>query len=413
MKAEIIKDRPDYELFKQNDIVSFYHLQLPRWLLEDSRYVSLSLEAKFTYTLLFNRFQLSKHNGWINDNGEVFVIYTRKELSEKLNVSEKRISAAMNELKEYMLIWERRCGRGFANQIYLANVKISLADAIKSKSGPLDPPQKAKTELFGNLSDPLDMSTDIETENGDEERDGNVRNDETAGLNNNKPENKTALFAADVDTYVDTYVDKCPISCLFSSKPYVTAGQEPPEQIFKNRQNVRSRTADSDLQEPPNRLSSNIDFSYKELSIYNQSQSESSPFFARARMDGLAGQTDADAIKKLLEQAELYTLEDGDASVMRDAIERLYYMQSIKIGGAVYPNDSIRTNLLRLDSFVVQDAVYKITNNTTTKIRNSSAYVVTVLFNTIMESGSDKLVDPYLNFLRAKPGKDTVWMGGG
>ena len=138
MKASNMNHRPDYELMKQSDIVSFYHLQFPRWLLEDSRYRGMSLEAKFIYMLLFNRFQLSKHNGWINDNGEVFIIYTREELAGKLGVSEKRVTAAMNELKGLGLIWERRCGRGFANQIYLASVKISEKDAINSSGGPMD-----------------------------------------------------------------------------------------------------------------------------------------------------------------------------------------------------------------------------------------------------------------------------------
>ena len=118
MKQEERNDRPDYGLMKQSDVVQFYHLQFPRWLLEDRRYMPLGIEAKFVYMLLFNRFQLSKHNGWINGEGEVYVIYTRRELAEKLGVNEKRVSAAMNELKEYKLIWEKRCGRGFANQIY-------------------------------------------------------------------------------------------------------------------------------------------------------------------------------------------------------------------------------------------------------------------------------------------------------
>ena len=113
MKQEERNDRPDYGLMKQSDVVQFYHLQFPRWLLEDRRYMPLGIEAKFVYMLLFNRFQLSKHNGWI--------------------------------------IWEKRCGRGFANQIYLASVEISETDAMESFGGPLDPlPEETRTaELAG------------------------------------------------------------------------------------------------------------------------------------------------------------------------------------------------------------------------------------------------------------------------
>jgi hypothetical protein len=66
-----------------------------------------------------------------------------------------------------------------------------------------------------------------------------------------------------------------------------------------------------------------------------------------------------------------------------------------------------------LNGFIVQDAVMKITGNVTVKIRNSSAYVVSVLFNTIMESGSDLLVDPYLNSMRAACKSQTAANGGG
>jgi len=58
---------------KQSDVVSFFHLQMPRWLFCDPKYNHLSLEAKVAYTFLLNRFELSKMNGWVNCEGEVFI----------------------------------------------------------------------------------------------------------------------------------------------------------------------------------------------------------------------------------------------------------------------------------------------------------------------------------------------------
>ena len=89
---------------------------------------------------------------------------------------------------------------------------------------------------------------------------------------------------------------------------------------------------------------------------------------------------------------------------MRHAIERLYYTQNLKLGDAVYPNEYIRQNLERLDYHILQDAITKITGNLDRKVKISSAYVVAVLFNSIMESGSDLMVDPYLNFLQQNRG---------
>ncbi len=83
----------------------------------------MSLDAKVAYTFLLNRFQLSRRNGWANDQGEVFIIFPRKELAKELHICEKRVTAAFKALAELDLIWEKRCGRGDTNQIYLAHVQ--------------------------------------------------------------------------------------------------------------------------------------------------------------------------------------------------------------------------------------------------------------------------------------------------
>ena len=64
MKPATLPQRPTFALMKLTDVISFYHLQMPRWLFCDSKYKELSLEAKVAYTFLLNRFQLSRMNGW-------------------------------------------------------------------------------------------------------------------------------------------------------------------------------------------------------------------------------------------------------------------------------------------------------------------------------------------------------------
>ena len=114
MKAAKLNQRPAFALMKQTDIQSVHHLQMPRWLFSDPRYAEMSLDAKVAYTFLLNRFQLSRRNGWVNDNGEVFVIFPRKALARELRICEQRVSAAFRKLAELHLIWEktlrtRRC----------------------------------------------------------------------------------------------------------------------------------------------------------------------------------------------------------------------------------------------------------------------------------------------------------------
>ncbi len=369
MKGQECKERPDFGLMKQSDVVRFYHLQFPRWLVEDRRYMPLGMEAKFVYMLLFNRFQLSKHNGWVNGEGEVFVIYTRRELAEKLNISEKRVSAAMNELRDFMLIWEKRCGRGFANQIYLANVEVSETDAVQSTGGPFDPlPEDARTDEMEVLA--VEKAVD----------------------NGEMAVSKADFPVGNHEEYVDNMdksVDNSENHAGYPAKNDTPNNAEPPERQFRNRQNGGSETVKTAVQEPPNPPPSIIDFREKDLSV-TENQSTSCT-------DGDAG---TKVLRRILVQSGVSFLPEEQAAVMRQAVERLFYSQSLKIGDAVYPGAYIRQNLEKLDYTVLQAAVGKITGNTSRTIRNSSAYVVAVLFNTIMEAGSDLMVDPYLNFLR-------------
>jgi len=75
-------------------------------------------------------------NGWVNDTGEVFIIYTRESLASEVQISYRKVIECMKQLSAVELIWERRCGRGDANQIYLAKVELTDNDAYTYESVP-------------------------------------------------------------------------------------------------------------------------------------------------------------------------------------------------------------------------------------------------------------------------------------
>ena len=93
MKAAKLTEHPSFRLMRQTDVQNVWHMQMPRWLFSDPRYADMSLDAKVTYTFLLNRFQLSRRNGWVNDAGEVFVIFPRKALAKELGPSGIRVNA--------------------------------------------------------------------------------------------------------------------------------------------------------------------------------------------------------------------------------------------------------------------------------------------------------------------------------
>lgn len=333
MRAAKMKERPGFALMRQTDIQSVYHMQMPRWLFSDPRYAEMSLDAKVAYTFLLNRFQLSRRNGWVNEYGEVFVIFPRRELAAELRVCEQRVTAAFRKLTELKLIWEKRCGRGDANQIYLATVQ----------------PEEDTDYGCAPFLDGVDCGP---------------RTADSEGL--------------------DT-----PGGGSYA--------QETPKETPMNHKKGDSRTADSATPEPPESRPSYIYPSHTD-----QSQKEVSPSVAPPGADR---QADEEELEDILDACELHCFAPETAQVFENAVERLFYADSFRVGNATLPQSRVRAKLRLLDGMILQDAERKLTVNLERNVKNSTAYTMSTIFNCIAESESDLLVDPYLNSLRAPPGR--------
>lgn len=90
-----------------------------------------SINAKLLYGLLLNRTMLSQKSGWVSEVGNVYVIYTIKQMADGLNRSEKTVKTALNELENAGLITRVRQGWNRANRIFL-----HLPDGVQLSSPP-------------------------------------------------------------------------------------------------------------------------------------------------------------------------------------------------------------------------------------------------------------------------------------
>lgn len=332
MRAATMKERPSFPLMRQTDVQSIYHMQMPRWLFSDPRYAGMGLEAKVAYTFLLNRFQLSRRNGWVNDLGEVFVIFPRKELARELRICEQKVTAAFRTLKELNLIWEKRCGRGDANQIYLATVE------------PQDDPEYTSAPF-------------VDPDEG-------------------------ASRTADPE--------------VLDGSDFPMSSQEPQDQGGKNRESCASRTANAEVPEPQKARPS-----YKDLSHTYPSHIDVS--LSVPRGNGLA---DEEAeLTGILDACELQCFPSETAQVFENAIERLFYADSFRVGNATLPRSRVGAKLKLLDYTILQTAEAKLHANLDRPVKNSTAYAMATIFNCIAESESDLMVDPYLNGLRQPPGR--------
>ena len=85
---------------------------MPRFILRGE----YSINAKLLYTLLLGRTQLSQKSGWVSEDGDVYVIYTIRQMANDLNRSERTVKAALAELENAGLIIRVRQGWNRANR---------------------------------------------------------------------------------------------------------------------------------------------------------------------------------------------------------------------------------------------------------------------------------------------------------
>ena len=105
--------------------------QMPKFLFNDE-FKKLSNDARVLYSLLRDRHQLSIKNNWVNDNNEVYLIYTRTEMEKMLGLSDKTVLKAVKQLTEHGLIEEVRQGINKPNLIYLSHQTIDTSGVVKS-----------------------------------------------------------------------------------------------------------------------------------------------------------------------------------------------------------------------------------------------------------------------------------------
>lgn len=125
-----------YAYITIEESLSINYYKIPKQLFSDE-FKNISTDAKIIYGLMLERTGLSKKNGWINDSGFVYIIYTVEELEKDLNCSNKSVTKYINELKEIGLIEVVRRGLGNPNIIYvksLINVHFKKCKNYTSRS---------------------------------------------------------------------------------------------------------------------------------------------------------------------------------------------------------------------------------------------------------------------------------------
>ena len=114
----------NYYYGSQADQFSF--IRIPKVMLTEDTFSSLSIPAKVLYGVLLDRMTLSQKNGWFDEENRVYIIYQIGEIQEDLGFSKKKAIDLLSELQEFGLLEKKRRGHGLPNILYLKSFMIGL-----------------------------------------------------------------------------------------------------------------------------------------------------------------------------------------------------------------------------------------------------------------------------------------------
>ena len=117
----------DYFYGQSGELFSYF--RIPKALFQDHRFRQLSTDARTLYGILLDRMSLSVKNGWLDEQGRVYIIYTVREVQESICCAEHKAVKLFRELEDIDLIERKRRGLGRPSLIYVKDFSSGLPKA--------------------------------------------------------------------------------------------------------------------------------------------------------------------------------------------------------------------------------------------------------------------------------------------
>ncbi len=333
----------DYYYGVEAEQFSFY--RVPRLLIKDERFKGLSSDAKLLYGLMLDRMSLSMKNGWLDDENRAYIIYTVDNMMEDLGCAKATCAKVIKELDSdngIGLIEKKRRGLGRPDIIYVKNF-AAVSD--------INPENTAAN---------ADKSTEVQNLNFKK------FNNYTSGSSETEPQEvqNTAL------------------------------------QKFKNQ---TSRSSETELAEVQKSDANYTNYNQTENNYTENNYTDMSytnPINQSVGSMDSAGTQGKDDMIDVIDEANAYMAlirgnleyehhmeydQYGDKEMYEEIYETVCDVvcvkrKTIRINGEDYPYELVKSRFLKLNSSHIE-YVMGCMKETSTKITNIRAYLITALYN--------------------------------
>jgi hypothetical protein len=126
----------NFNYYKSKEIYREKYYQMPKVFFTNKQYFDLSNDAKIAYMLLKDRFDYSVKNNWVDEDDNIYFIFTVKELMKLLHCREGKVAKIKKELEKVGLLKQKK-GRinndygkikATPNLLYLGKPEVTSED---------------------------------------------------------------------------------------------------------------------------------------------------------------------------------------------------------------------------------------------------------------------------------------------
>lgn len=138
----------DFKFISANETYKALFYQLPKVLFESEKYIDMSNDSKIAYAMLKDRCEYSLQNNWVDNDGNIYFIFTTDELMDLLHCGNKKVAKIKKELTSFGLLLSKRMPpkvmpdgskKGVPARLYLGQLDLTATDVFTDqKSSPIE-----------------------------------------------------------------------------------------------------------------------------------------------------------------------------------------------------------------------------------------------------------------------------------
>ena len=111
----------NYDYFYGEQAESYAFYRIPKLLFTENEFMGLSIEAKTVYGILLDRMSMSAKNGWLDEEGRVYVYMKVCSVASAMGCARQKAGRILTELNDFGLIERQKQYLGKPDRIYVKN----------------------------------------------------------------------------------------------------------------------------------------------------------------------------------------------------------------------------------------------------------------------------------------------------